>query len=203
MPEYVPAMCAADLTAQAPGDQAWDVTEEQVRARLNALDSNISVSFVLDGNQTGQRLLTTPTGQSPRTPGFDAGVDFLAFPEGTWAFFGRGIDRPRRRARFSVEQPEPLPNVLRIVRSRRATRTDQLPRHDQPVCRWCITTAVRGERLQSSRFVMVARGSHGCARAGGEGRRIPALPHVVPSRDSAGRALRGTVTTGLNGSRYR
>jgi hypothetical protein len=83
-------MCAADLTAQAPGDQAWDVTDEQVRARLNALDPNVNVSFVLDGNQTGQRLLTTPTVQSPRSPNFDA--DVLAFPEGTWAFLDGSLD---------------------------------------------------------------------------------------------------------------
>ncbi len=90
MPEYVPAMCAADLTAQAPGDQAWDVTEDMVRARLNALDPNVHITFVFDGNQTGQRLLTTPSGQSPRTPGFDADVDFCVFPEGTWAYMDGG-----------------------------------------------------------------------------------------------------------------
>jgi hypothetical protein len=90
LPEYVPAMCAADLTAQAPGDGTWDVTEDMVRARLNALDPNVNVSFVCDGNQTGQRLLTTPSGQSPRTPGFDADVDFLAFPEGTWLYMDGG-----------------------------------------------------------------------------------------------------------------
>lgn len=93
MPEYVPAMCAADIVAQQPGDQAWDVTEGQVRAQLNMMDPNITFTFVYDGNQTNQRLLSTPTGQSPRTPGFNADVDFVAYPEGTWAFLdGGGLD---------------------------------------------------------------------------------------------------------------
>ncbi len=90
LPEYVPALCAADLTAQAPGDQTFDITEDMVRARLNALDPHLNVVFVYDGTQTGQRLLTTPTGQSPRTPGFDADVDLLIFPTGTWAFLDGG-----------------------------------------------------------------------------------------------------------------
>src|SRR4051812_41272775 len=89
MPEYVPAMLAADLTAQQPGDQAWDITEDSVRARLNALDPNVNFTFVPDGNQTGQRLLTTPS-PGGRTPGFDADVDFLVFPEGAWVFLDGG-----------------------------------------------------------------------------------------------------------------
>jgi hypothetical protein len=35
IPEYVPATLAADLTAQQPGDNAWGVTEGDVRAQAS------------------------------------------------------------------------------------------------------------------------------------------------------------------------
>ena len=94
MPEYVPAMCACDLTAQAPGDDAWGVTADDVRARLNALDSSTTFTYVFDGNAPNQRLLSTPAvlggGASSRSAGFDTDVDFLVFPEGAWAFLDGG-----------------------------------------------------------------------------------------------------------------
>lgn len=90
MPEYLPGMLATDLIAQAPGDDAWRITEEGVRADMQAWEPNVNITWILDGTQTNQRLLTTPSGQSPRSPGFDADVDWWVFPEGTWAFLDGG-----------------------------------------------------------------------------------------------------------------
>jgi hypothetical protein len=89
VPEYISAMLAADLSAQQPGDNVWGVTEDDVRARLNSLDPNVTFTFFYDGGQTHQRLLTSPTAGG-RTPGFDADVDWYCFPEGTWAFLDGG-----------------------------------------------------------------------------------------------------------------
>ena len=94
MPHYVAAMCACDLTAQQPGDDAWSVTADDVRARLNMLDPSVNFTWIYDGNEPNQRLLTTPAvlggGASSRSPGFDADVDFVIYPEGTFLYLDGG-----------------------------------------------------------------------------------------------------------------
>jgi hypothetical protein len=94
MPNYVPAMLATDLIAQQAGDETFAQTEEAVRRDMEGWDPNVNITWVLDGNQTNNRLLTTPAQPggtaSPRSAGFDADVDWLVFPEGTWAFLDGG-----------------------------------------------------------------------------------------------------------------
>lgn len=90
-PEFLPAMLASDLIAQSPGDSTWSITEDAVRANLEAMDPSISWSWVWDGTQTGQRLLQTPGGQSPRIPTWDNDVDLLIYPEGAWVFGDGGM----------------------------------------------------------------------------------------------------------------
>ena len=90
LPEYVPAMCAADLTAQAPGDQAWDITEDMVRAPTQ-LPRPERERLVRLGTATRRANDSDDAyGSVARSPGFDADVDFLAFPEGTWVFLDGG-----------------------------------------------------------------------------------------------------------------
>lgn len=94
MPSYVPAMLATDLLAQGPGDETWQITAAAVAADMQGWFPNVNITFFLDGAQTNQRLLTSPSfaGGPPtvRSPGFDADVDWLLFPEGTWAFLDGG-----------------------------------------------------------------------------------------------------------------
>jgi hypothetical protein len=88
MPEFVPSLLAADLIAQEPGDNAIAWTEERVRADLNSWDTNVTFSFTFDSIRG--RLWTSPTGQSPRSPGFDADIEWAIFPEGAWLYCDSG-----------------------------------------------------------------------------------------------------------------
>lgn len=88
MPETVPAMLAADLTAQQPGDETYKITEEQVRAEMQSWDPDVTFTWMHDSIRG--RLTTNPSGQSPRTPGFDNDVEWAIFPEGTWLFLDGG-----------------------------------------------------------------------------------------------------------------
>lgn len=84
LPEYVPALLATDLIAQAPGDQAYRITEEAVRADIESWDPRVTITWAYDSIRGP--LSTTPSGQSPRTAGFDADVEWSMFPEGAFVF---------------------------------------------------------------------------------------------------------------------
>jgi hypothetical protein len=84
LPEYVPAMLASDLIAQAPGDAAWSITEERVRADIESWDPRVNITWLKDSIRG--RLSTSPSGQSPRSAGFDADVEWAMFPEGAFVF---------------------------------------------------------------------------------------------------------------------
>lgn len=84
LPEYVPALLATDLIAQQPGDEAYNVTEESVRADVESWDPSLHVIWLKDSIRG--RLTTTPGGQSPRSPGFDEDVEWALFPEGAFVY---------------------------------------------------------------------------------------------------------------------
>ncbi len=88
MPEYVPSLLAADLTAQGFGDAGWQSTVEGMRADMRSWCPNVNITFLYDSIRG--RLSSTPTGQSPRSPGFDADVEWCIFPEGTWLYLDGG-----------------------------------------------------------------------------------------------------------------
>lgn len=88
MPEYVPSLLATDLIARAPGDEAWRITEEAVRADMQGWDPRVTITWLKDSIRG--RLSTSPSGQSPRTAGFDADVEWAMFPEGAFLFLDGG-----------------------------------------------------------------------------------------------------------------
>lgn len=88
MPEYVPALLASDLIAQGFGDSGFKQTEEAVRQDMMSWDPSVRITFLQDSIRG--RLSTTPTGQSPRTPGYDTDVEWCIFPEGTWLYLDGG-----------------------------------------------------------------------------------------------------------------
>lgn len=84
LPEYLPALLATDLIAQQPGDEAYTVTEESVRRDVEGWDPSLHVIWAKDSIRG--RLSVTPSGQSPRTPGFDEDVEWALFPEGAFVY---------------------------------------------------------------------------------------------------------------------
>lgn len=88
MPEYVPAMLAADILSQQPGDDAYGQTEERMRAEMEGWDPNVRFVWLKDSIRG--RLSTSPSGQSPRSAGFDADVEWALYPEGAFAFADGG-----------------------------------------------------------------------------------------------------------------
>lgn len=88
MPEYVPAMLAADLVAQQPGDTAWNMTEEGMRAEIEGWDPNVKIVWLKDSIRG--RLSVSPSGQSPRSAGFDADVEWCLFPDGAFLYLDGG-----------------------------------------------------------------------------------------------------------------
>ena len=88
MPEFVPAMMAADLVSQQPGDTAWNVTEESMRTEMEAWDPNVKIVWLKDSIRG--RLSVSPSGQSPRSAGFDADVEWCLFPDGAFLFLDGG-----------------------------------------------------------------------------------------------------------------
>lgn len=88
MPEYVPSLLAADLVAQGFGDSGWQANVEAMRADMRTWNPNVNITFLYDSIRG--RLSTTPSGQSPRSPGFDADVEWCIFPEGTWLYLDGG-----------------------------------------------------------------------------------------------------------------
>lgn len=85
-PDFLPAMLAVDVMRQQPGDDAWNVTAAQMRLAI----ASWGVAPIFADDSIRGRLLTSPTGQSPRTPGFDADVEWCLYPEGTWVFLDGG-----------------------------------------------------------------------------------------------------------------
>lgn len=88
MPEFVPSLIASDLIAQGFGESGWKQTEDMVKADMQSWASNASITWMYDSIRG--RLSTTPTGQSPRTPGYDTDVEWCIFPTGTWLYLDGG-----------------------------------------------------------------------------------------------------------------
>jgi hypothetical protein len=85
-PDYVPGMLAVDLVAQAPGDAAYRVTADEMRADI----ASWGVTPIFVDESIRGRTLTSPT-QYGRTAGFDADVEWAVFPAGTFAFGDTGM----------------------------------------------------------------------------------------------------------------
>lgn len=88
MPGYVPEMLATDLLAQSPGDDTWRINAATVASDMASWHPRVRMTFTLDSIRG--RQLSTPSGQSPRTAGFDADVEWCMFPVGCWAFLDGG-----------------------------------------------------------------------------------------------------------------
>lgn len=92
MPEYVPAMLAADMIRQQPGDNSWQQTEERMRADIESWDPSVRIVWLKDSIRG--RLSTTPTQPggtaSPRSAGFDADVEWCLFPDGAFLYLDGG-----------------------------------------------------------------------------------------------------------------
>lgn len=88
MPEFVPAMLAADMATQQAGDGTYLATEEGMRADMESWDPNVNITWLKDSIRG--RLSTSPSGQSPRSAGFDADVEWAMFPEGAFLFLDGG-----------------------------------------------------------------------------------------------------------------
>jgi hypothetical protein len=88
MPEFVPALIASDLIAQGFGDDGWKATVGAVKADMQSWAPNAQITFLYDSIRG--RLSTTPSGQSPRTPGYDTDVEWCIFPTGTWLYLDGG-----------------------------------------------------------------------------------------------------------------
>lgn len=88
MPEYIPAMLAADMISQQPGDNVWNVGEESMRADIESWDPTVKIVWLHDSVRG--RLSVSPTGQSPRSAGFDADVEWCLFPDGAFLYLDGG-----------------------------------------------------------------------------------------------------------------
>lgn len=86
IPDFVPALLVTDMTRQQPGDASYNVTVAQMRADIASW--GVKPTFTEDSIRG--RHLTTPSGQSPRTPGYDADVEYAIFPSGTWLYLDGG-----------------------------------------------------------------------------------------------------------------
>jgi hypothetical protein len=87
MPSYVASLLAVDLTRQQPGDNTTTMTLGQVRAAVAAWSDNLEIIWTLDSIRG--RQLATPTANG-RTAGFDADVEWAAFPSGAWLYLDGG-----------------------------------------------------------------------------------------------------------------
>jgi len=87
-PEYIPAMLAADMVSQQPGDNAYGVTEESIRSDIESWDPSVNIVWLKDSIRG--RLSTSPSGQSPRSAGFDADVEWAMFPDGAFLYLDGG-----------------------------------------------------------------------------------------------------------------
>lgn len=88
MPEFVPAMLAADMIRQQPGDRSFQETEASMRSDIQGWDPDITIVWAKDSIRG--RLSVAPSGQSPRSYGFDADVEWAMFPDGAFLFLDGG-----------------------------------------------------------------------------------------------------------------
>jgi hypothetical protein len=88
MPEYVPALLAMDVFSRHSGGDTWNMTPDGMKADMRSWAPNVRMVFLSDSVRG--RMLSTPTGQSPRTPTLDLDVEWFIFPEGAWLFLDGG-----------------------------------------------------------------------------------------------------------------
>jgi hypothetical protein len=84
-PDFLPAMLAADMVAQAPGDEAYQLTAASMRADI----ASWGVSPIFADDSIRGRTLVSPS-PGGRTAGFDADVEWAIFPAGTFVFGDTG-----------------------------------------------------------------------------------------------------------------
>jgi len=75
------------MVRQAPGDETWSITHDDVRNEVARWAGGITVIWFIDS--TTGRQLTTPTANG-RSAGFDADVDWFCWFAGTYLFIDGG-----------------------------------------------------------------------------------------------------------------